>query len=259
MMLETSRVRLVPLLEQDHDELAALEQQPRHLATYRQRGRVVSPAAFSERLWSNTLCQMAVRRPLPDGRLLGVVAAYDGNMRNGSAWIAVAISPDRTGTSDAGEALALFLEFVFNNWPVRVLYAQLPSYNESCFSSGLDRYFTKVGCLAKHELLMGELWDHSLVAVTAQQWSRVGTPMARRLRTGPARGMQRAGFEETIRGLADHIGVDAESVDPAAPLDTLGLDSLQIIEALVWLEDRLGLELEADSTMTIDGLLRTLR
>ncbi len=53
--------------------------------------------------------------------------------------------------------------------------------------------------------------------------------------------------EELIDLVADMLDRPADTIDPHVPLHTLGLDSMRLVEIMVFIENHYGLDLMADN------------
>ncbi len=69
--------------------------------------------------------------------------------------------------------------------------------------------------------------------------------------------------QQLVRRVADILSADESVVDAKAPLHTLGLDSMRLVEILVFVEKQFGIDL-MDSNLTrediytIEALARTV-
>ena len=69
--------------------------------------------------------------------------------------------------------------------------------------------------------------------------------------------------QQLVRRVADILSVDPAVVDAKAPLHTLGLDSLRLVEIMVFVEKQFGIDLMDSNLMredihTIEALARTV-
>ncbi len=69
--------------------------------------------------------------------------------------------------------------------------------------------------------------------------------------------------EELIGLVADMLDIPRDTIDPEAPLHTLGLDSMRLVEIMVFIETRYGLDLMADNLKreeiaTLSALAQTI-
>jgi acyl carrier protein len=60
-------------------------------------------------------------------------------------------------------------------------------------------------------------------------------------------------FEKVAKILAEHKGIDAESVTMDSTFESLGLDSLDTVELLMQFEEEFGVTLEPDDSLKSVG------
>ncbi len=61
-------------------------------------------------------------------------------------------------------------------------------------------------------------------------------------------------YEKLVKFAAEHLEIDPSEITPEATFETLGIDSLDIVEMVMDLESELGVELEIeDETITTFG------
>lgn len=160
------RVRLVPLTAQYEGEALALYTSGAHLTRYRLRGATPSPEAFRQALWDRVLAQFVV---VGDGKVLGLVSAFQADLRNRHAHIAVvarADAPPGVGM----EGTALLIEHLFTEFDLRKVYAEVMVPNGAAFGSGAGRVFVVEGRLTDHEYLDGEYHDMLVMAISRERW-----------------------------------------------------------------------------------------
>ena len=64
-------------------------------------------------------------------------------------------------------------------------------------------------------------------------------------------------YDRIIKLLAEHTGKDASEFTPETTFESLGIDSLDTVEMLMNLEDKLGKEIELDQRVeTVGDLVR---
>lgn len=160
------RVRLVPLTAQHEGEALALYTSGSHLTRYRLRGATPSPESFRQALWERVLAQFVV---VGDGKVLGLVSAFQVDFRNGHAHVAVVARPDAPpGTGMEGTAL--LIEHLFSEFGLRKVYAEVMAPNGEAFASGAGRLFSVEGRLTAHEYLDGEYHDMLVMAISRERW-----------------------------------------------------------------------------------------
>ena len=153
----------------DYPALYRMACDPARCFRWRFRGATPSPKEFEIALWEGVLAQFVIEST-GDGRLLGLVVAYGANLRNGHAHIAIALDPGCWSQGWPLEGLALFVDYVFRQWNVRKLYAEVAGFNFERIASGFDRYCCEEGRLVEHEWHDGRYWDLHFLAVWRDQW-----------------------------------------------------------------------------------------
>jgi RimJ/RimL family protein N-acetyltransferase len=102
--------------------------------------------------------------------LIGLVTAYSADMRNQHASIAVLFSPEYAGSGWVVESLVLFIDYLFDVFPLRKLYFETLEFVYPSFASGEDRFFTIEGRLEAHEFHRGRYWDKLIGAIYRDGW-----------------------------------------------------------------------------------------
>lgn len=163
---EGRRVRLTPLSGIHHSDAYELFTTGDHLTRFRLRGATPSPEAFLRVLWDRVLAQFAV---LDGRRFVGVVSAYEADLRNRHAHVAVVVRPDAPVGAGV-EGLALLVDHLFDEFDLRKVYAEVLEPNAAAFGSGVGSVFAVEGRLRAHEYLGRAYHDMLVLAVTAEEW-----------------------------------------------------------------------------------------
>jgi RimJ/RimL family protein N-acetyltransferase len=163
------RVHLRPIVEADYGFLFALETDEEMGYRWRHRGETPSPEVFVRDLWMNALVQFVVCGN-HDDEPIGHVFAYNANLRNGTAFCAMALAPGIKRKGWALEAGALFIDYVFKLWDLRKLYGETLSFNYEQFAGGAGRVFKEEGRLGDHEYFDGQYWDLIMLALYRDEW-----------------------------------------------------------------------------------------
>lgn len=170
--LQGRRVALRAVTPADYDFLFHLSTSPNISYRWRTRGQTPSPEAFQSILWGGVLCQFVVERAA-DGEPLGLISAYNADLRNDTAYLAV-LMRDRPGASLWGfDALVLFLDYLFLNWSLRKVYAETSELSAWSFASGEGRYFRVEATLPEHEFYDGRYWDYYVLAFWRRDWEQL--------------------------------------------------------------------------------------
>lgn len=131
---------------------------------WRYRGRVPTPEAFNESLWTGVLTQFVVRRRRSQERL-GQVVVYDADHESGFAFLAAVFSPPLVGSGVAAGASAAFVRYIFAQWAFRKLYLEVPEFNLPLLASGIGGPLAAEGHLRRHDFSGGRYWDRHILAI----------------------------------------------------------------------------------------------
>lgn len=167
--LEGERVYLRPVDPADYPMLRAAETEGEAAVRWRYRGRTPSPDEWLQTLWSGVLAQFIVVERQSDTPI-GFVYAYRPSIEDGHCHFAVMRFGHVPPTPLMTFGLALFVDYLFHLWPMRVLYAEVAEFNYPQFRSGHGRFFEIEGCLKQHYCAAGEVWDLYLLAVHRDRW-----------------------------------------------------------------------------------------
>ncbi|MGH9081295.1 MAG: GNAT family N-acetyltransferase [Acidimicrobiales bacterium] len=135
-----SRVLLRPVRQSDYEWLYSLCQDPAIAVRWRFRGAIPEPADFASSMTAGVLVQfMVLQRDTKDQ--LGLVAAYNPNLRDSWVYAAALASPRAAKTGLVLEGLGLLIRYVFQVWPFRKIYFETIEYNLDQFKTFL-RYLS---------------------------------------------------------------------------------------------------------------------
>lgn len=216
-------VDLRPLESTDYGPLRRLELDLTLGPRWRHRGSTPSPEAFAQSLWQGVLAQFLVVRP---GRPapLGLVCAYGADLQSGTAWLAAARFPTEAHPATFGLGLRRFLQYLFDTWPLRKLYAEVLAPNLAPFERGATTLFREEGRLVDHAYLDGRYVDQHLLALQREAWEQ-----GEALRTTGLEVPGRSGLlslHQLHLNLAADLARTPEDLDIDLPLADQGLDSL---------------------------------
>ena len=169
-MSETARLRyrsvtLAPLVQQFMPRLRELELSEALALRWRHHGRHVSPTEHEQVLW-NSLCNFVV---LLGQRPVGIVSACDEDFSNGHCKIAVCAFPGESRAATL-RGLLLLINYLFQGWSFRKLYAEVLSYNSSQFHLRSHMGLVEEGRLTEHVFLDGAYHDLIFFSVTRRAW-----------------------------------------------------------------------------------------
>ncbi len=179
--LWSRRTRQRPVVRADYDFLYDLTQRRDPVVFWRHRGRCVGPEAFPSLLWRSVLIQHVIVHAKTSSPV-GLVAAYDADLRSGTAHLDVAVEPSVHGQGWPYEAVVLFIDHVFRWWPLRKLYLESLRPLTQSLGDGLTRIFVEEGCLTAHEYVGGAWVDLHLLAATRQRWDEHAPRLLERIR-----------------------------------------------------------------------------
>jgi RimJ/RimL family protein N-acetyltransferase len=172
--LEGRRIRLVPVTPKLHRAIYDLATS--HEAAFRWRFQGFMPTfdAFRETLLTDVLCQFAVVAKSERDPVVGHVFAYDANHSDGH--LSMAVLSDRSLGASGVEAAALFLRYLFSQWPVRKIYLEGPEYNVLQYASAARTgLLSEERRLRNHRYYDGRYWDEVCYAVyreVAEEFAR---------------------------------------------------------------------------------------
>ena len=129
-------------------------------------------------LWNNVLAQF-VCVDNASNRPAGLVFLYAPDLRNGHARIAGSITQDQQWRHGL-EAFGLLIDYAFEVFPLRKIYAEVFDFNLSQFSSLIDRrLFVEEGRLRQHEFMRGAYHDMVYLALYKETWLTEGRGLLR--------------------------------------------------------------------------------
>ena len=169
-MIHGPNVILRPVREADYLTLFLLESRDLAGPAWRFAGLSVDPASYRERFWAGVLEAWVLM--LADGtdQPVGLVLAYDVDLRDRSAYLALMVRPDQHDTGIGIVALALLVRRLFDTWGLRVLYADCLPESFARLASGAGRYFEVVGSRQDGRLGPDGPRTRILLRLTARDW-----------------------------------------------------------------------------------------
>jgi RimJ/RimL family protein N-acetyltransferase/acyl carrier protein len=164
--------QLRPLLEvptpRDADYLLQLHTTGDHLVRYRLRGLTPSPESFHRLLWEGVTAQFVVRTEA--GAPVGLVSCFGADFRNRHAHIGVLGDPAWHGSGVLIAGAWRFIGYLFAEFDLRKLYAEVLETNFAAMRTGVGRLFEIEGRLAGHEYLDGGYQDLFVLALDRDRW-----------------------------------------------------------------------------------------
>jgi RimJ/RimL family protein N-acetyltransferase/acyl carrier protein len=239
-LLETSHIRLRILYPSDYPFLYQLSMAPETGFRWRFRARQMNYEEFVGSMGNGVFAQFVVESKTTRERL-GLVVCYQANIANQFAYLGVLGSNTAQLDGRMIEGTRLFIEYLFRSFSFRKLYLETPEFNLDPFLSGKGSFFVEEGILREHELHMERWWDLYIFALYRDTWSKRLDGVSERAR---AAGVvdSLGGSRMDFRSFCDFLSASLEIADgidlsSSIPFEQLGLDSLQIYEAVVAIEE----------------------
>ncbi len=175
-------VTLAPVVPQYMDFLYQLATDEKTGFRWRLTGSVPPPDSFQRDLWKGVFSQFVIleRRT---SQPIGTVMAYNVELHHGFGFLAAAVIPQAQGTGIAIEATDLFMGWLFMTYDLRKIYLEVPEFNISQISNGVDGLLVEEGCLREHMYYGGRHWDRYIFAIYRSEYlSRRNNSRGRRIR-----------------------------------------------------------------------------
>lgn len=174
---KTGRSVLRVIDPNDYGHLYHAELSSGMLHRWRFGGATPSPEQYPALLWNGVLSQYLVLQPKSNA-IVGLVAAYDYNANDGVGYLLGArFAEGVPATLAFVDGFGLFVDNLFELFPLRKLYLEVPEFNASHFQSALGSVFVEEGRLERHKFFSGSYWDQITFACWRQEWHawRAGT------------------------------------------------------------------------------------
>lgn len=162
--LTTAHTQLHPIGPEDMDFLYSMAISPQEGYRWRYRGRVPTPAAFQEQLWSGVLAQFVVRSR-SDGSPMGLVVCYGYDSENGYAYFGAQFASEWVGKRAAFPPVMKCIQYLFQTWPLRKLYFDVPEFNLPAVSRHIGGLLKEEGVLQAHDYWNGRYWAKHILAI----------------------------------------------------------------------------------------------
>jgi len=170
VIIITTRSIFRPVTPSDYDSLYAIESDPETSSTWRYKQGMPPPEEYESALWRQTEAIWVVvgRDSL---RINGYLQLHDVDLRAGHGWFSLYASRDTRGAGFVMEGLMAFCECVFNEWPLRWIYAHSLEQNVGAFESGIRRGdAVRLGILEKRMIVDGEPSDVHVIGISRESW-----------------------------------------------------------------------------------------
>lgn len=148
-----------------------LVHEPEMLLRWRMQGRAVSPEEFVRQLWGGVLTQFVTEdrvRATP----VSWVCAYDAHLRDQHVKVAAVTWPYYRRTIQSVESQYLFVRHLFDNFPLRKIYLEVPAFNLGPLRHGVGRYCELEATLRQHTYRGGTWHDLHVYALYRDGFER---------------------------------------------------------------------------------------
>ncbi len=244
------------MLPSDLDSLYRMATQADALFSWRLRGQTINPAEFAGAIHAGVHLQLIMCHRADPGRCLGVLQLFNYDASCGIAYLSALIERDATaGSSCLVECLEAFLDYSFATLPLFKVYFET---SEAVFASvpslaGYTALWNLEGVLKDHYVLDGERLDLLVGSLYSEAWR------SRSVLTGDSR---TPSFDQFIAAIPDAL---KESCDwPDSPSgghrfqSDLGVDSLWMLELVIWAEEFFGRKIRGEDLNTFQALYADL-
>jgi RimJ/RimL family protein N-acetyltransferase len=161
-------VYLRPVEERDYAGLYRASIEPGSAFRWRYRGATPSIERFVAGLHEGVLVQHMVQAI--DGPTVGLVVCYQASMESRTAYFGLLRTAETSQEGRMFEGLMLFLQFLFDTWDFRKLYAEVPEFNFDGLLSPTPRGIDIEGIQRQHLFHEGRWWDQYLIALWRERW-----------------------------------------------------------------------------------------
>ncbi len=158
-----------PILPADYEQLYFAALEPTNGYRWRYRGRTPSMDEFVKGLSAGSLAEFVVART-DTNRLGSYCVAYDYDANAGHCTFAVQrLSFDGRFDTCVIESVGLFLNYIFETFAVRKIFAQIPEYNFPSFGL-LPEVFEREGERTDYYWYGGRHWSEVTLSTKREEW-----------------------------------------------------------------------------------------
>ncbi len=180
VILEGEFAHLRPLNQKDYGYLYQLSLSAKNNARWRYRGATPSPERFVADLWSGVLAQFIIEAP-ETRKPAGLLVAYNADLANGYIYLGVLIDNEHHRKVWPLEGIGMFVDYLFQNWTFRKIYAETTEFSAAHFASGAKIVFEEEGRFKDHQFFNGRYWDYIHYALTRQRWEDKGRELIEKM------------------------------------------------------------------------------
>jgi RimJ/RimL family protein N-acetyltransferase len=173
LSLETRRLQLRILTNEDHAPLYRLACDPEVTFQWRFRGTTPSYDDFLKQLYPGVLCQFVVS-PRGSQEVLGLVIAYNADFRHRFCYAAVVMHPRLHRSGMGVEAFMALARYIYYGWDFRMILMETVGLAFENFASGERAgYFTVEGRIRDQFYYGGRYWDGLSITHSRAQFEMV--------------------------------------------------------------------------------------
>ena len=170
MKIETTRTIFRPVTPGDYQALYDIENDPASAATWRYKNGMPPLDEYEAVLWQQTEAIWVVEGR-DSGQVIGYLQLHDVDLRAGHGWFSLYSGPAQRGRGFVMEGLMAFCEAVFNEWPLRWIYAHSLEQNMPAFESGIRRGDAiRLGVLRERMVIDGAYSDVHVIGISRESW-----------------------------------------------------------------------------------------
>jgi RimJ/RimL family protein N-acetyltransferase len=141
------------------------------LLKWRFFGSPPSRDQFAQLLYASVHCQFVAElntTRLDKDPRLGVVVSYNYDSYNNITYLGTITNGSSYGM---GVVIStIFIEYLFNTFPLRKIYFEMPEFNLKSIKSAVDRFFLEESRLKNHFFAYGRYWDYLTYALYRQDF-----------------------------------------------------------------------------------------
>jgi RimJ/RimL family protein N-acetyltransferase len=161
-------VALRPIVPDDYRMLYEISIAADVSYRWRFHGAIPPYETFVQGIHAGIHAQFAVIAAEGGNQALGHVVCYRADLRNGTAYIAVVLTPRIQQTGAGIEAVSLFVNYLFATWNFRKLYLEAVEFTYRAYKSGEGRVFNVEGCLKDFHYYQRRFWDLYILTIDRQ-------------------------------------------------------------------------------------------
>ena len=145
--------------------------EPSRSYAWRFRGATLSFDQFASTLHDGVLTQFAVVDRIGRHGLQGLVTAYNYDATSGHAYFGYLRTGEASIPGALTEGLAAFLTYLFSHFPLRLLYCEVPAFNQYLVNGFVGtELFQLVARYPDHLFSQGRFQDLLVYRVTREAW-----------------------------------------------------------------------------------------